>query len=138
MKYFIKVGLTVASLAVLTVAAMAGPVTGIWHGNIRFDSSKLPNDPNPNQQKLAAKMIKSQENLKMTLTVKPDHTYSLTVTGGPKGTSTIGGSWVQRGNAITMTPVKAGKTLTPNTFTLSNDTRSFSFQKGPVTMMFFR
>jgi len=138
MKYLIKLGLVIATTASLAVVALAGPVTGIWHGNIRFDASKLPNEANPNHKKLQMAGIQAQQKVKMTLEIKGDHTYSLIVSGGPKGASTKVGKWDQKGNLVTLTPIEAGKPGAARSFTLSSDSKSFAFTQGPVTMSFYK
>ena len=137
MKRFLKAGSVLVALAIFAAAAVAGPVTGIWHGKVRFDTTKIPTQNAADRQKLMS-MVKAQENVKLTLTVKGDHTYSMIVIGAPKQVPTVTGSWSQAGNKITITPSVAGKPSTPRTFTLTADTKSFSFTEGPVTMSFNR
>lgn len=138
MKQLIKVGLVLSALTIFAAAAIAGPVTGIWHGYIRFDPSKLPQDNNPNHQKMTAAWMKVAQSAKMTLTVKPDHTFTLLTMGGPKSVLPVTGTWAQTSGAIALTFKTPSKGAVTSSFVLSTDGRSLSSSKGPQTTTFVR
>lgn len=137
MKNLIKVGFALCGLATLMTSAIAaGPLTGIWHGRVSFDTSKMPNVADPNQKKLMMTQIKTQEALKITLTLKGDNTFSLVAVGAgtPKPVS---GTYKAVGSQVTITPAaKAGQPSRSQTFNLSKDSKNMSFTQGPVTLAF--
>jgi len=137
-KNIFKAGFVLASLAILSVAAVAAPLTGTWHGRIRFDITKLPNPTDPNQKKLMLAQIKAQEQMTMTLTLNSNHSYSINTVGSTKQVPQVGGTWNQVGNSLTIQQVKDGKTGKQSAFTLAKDGKSLTYTQGPVTVMFFR
>ena len=139
MKNLTKVGVALFGLATLMTSALAaGPLTGIWHGRVSFDTTKLPNPTDPNQKKLMMTQLKTQEALKITLTLKGDNTFSLVAIGAgtPKPVS---GTYKAVGTTVTITPTpKSGQPSRSQTFNLSKDSKSMSFTQGPVTLNFTR
>lgn len=135
----IKVGVAVASLAALMTSALAsGPVSGVWHGRVTFDTSKLPNITDPNQKKLMMAQVHTSEQAKITLTLNSNHTFSMVTIGLPQGGKPVNGTWSQQGTSITIVPEYPGKPKMPRTFSLSKDSKSFSFTQSGVTIRFMR
>ena len=136
MKNLIKVGFALCGLATLMTSAIAAPLTGIWHGRVSFDTSKMPNVADPNQKKLMMTQIKTQEAIKITLTLKGDNTFSVVAVGAgsPKPTT---GTYKAVGSTVTITPTpRAGQPVKSQTFNLSKDSKTMSFKQGVVTMSF--
>jgi len=133
-KNLIKVGVGLAALAtLLTSAAASTPIIGVWKGHISFDSSKLPNISDPNQKKLAMDQVKAAGQIKITLTLKGDHTFSLISIGGPKQMAPLNGTYTASGSSVTITA--KGQT-TPQTFALSKDSHSMSLSQGALNITF--
>ena len=136
-KNIIRVGVALSALATLAVSAIAaGPGTGIWHGRVSFDTSKLPTPSDANQKKAMLDQIKAQQQVKITLTLKGDGTFSLVSTGGPKTAAPVSGTYTSTASAVTIQPIKAGKPQPPRTFNLSKDGHSMGFAQGPVSVSF--
>jgi len=119
-------------------AFAAGSVTGVWHGKVKYDSTKLPATLSADQKKNLTKEANRRELDVLTLTLNPNHTFKIVVTGADKQPPPVTGKWSQSANTIAMQPVKDGKADMPRTFTLSKDGKSMSFTYGPVTMHFKR
>ncbi len=135
MKNITRVGLTAWMAAAIASVAFAGPITGIWHGQLRFDATKLPSETNVSHDKVNKTGMMAQTE-SFTLTLKGDHTFALSVRGTPKPIPTIIGRWSQSGKTLSLT-YNRGKVET-ETYTLANDQRSFYFAHGPVRMMYTR
>ena len=135
----IKVGVAVASFAALMTSALAaGPITGVWHGRVSFDTSKLPNISDPNQKKLMMSQIKTSEQAKITLTLNSNHTFTMITVGVPKAGKPATGTWSQAGSALTIIPNIPGRSTSPRTFSLASDTKSMSFTQSGLTIRFMR
>jgi hypothetical protein len=129
-KNSIKVGVVFLSLVILS-SAFAGPVTGVWHGHIKFVMQNLPTPPTAQTKAGIAKT----EQMVVDLTLKADHKFSLAMGGAKPGQPGQTGTWTQNGNTISIQAVSNGKNMgAAQTFTLSKDQKSFALsQKNPQT-----
>ena len=133
----IKVGVALSSLALLMTSALAaGPITGVWHGHISFDTTKIPPTTDATQKSAMMKQVQTAEQIKITLTLKGDHTFSIVTIGGPGKQEPTSGTYSATGSSVTIHPVKAGKPGPAKTFALSKDGHSFSFSQGPLNITF--
>ena len=135
-KNTIRVGVALCALASLTVSAFASSVSGIWHGHINFDTTKLPTVTDANQRKAMLAQIKTQEAIKITLTLKTDGNFSMITLGGPKQNAPVTGTYKVKGSNLEIQPMKAGKPGPTRSFTISKDSHTLSFVQGPVTVTF--
>lgn len=139
MRSFIKVGISGALVAAIAAVALAGPgtVIGIWHGQLRFDPTKLSNDSNPGHNKVIQSGMRAAQHEKFTLVLKGNHSFTLTTTGGPKSNSTAFGTWSVSGKSISITPNSGGKPGRTMSFAMTGE-KSFSHVEGPIQLSFFR
>jgi hypothetical protein len=131
----------VAALSALTTlsVAAANPV-GKWTGRLLIDLSKMP----AQQRQQAAPFLENLKKLKVSLTLKGDHTFLAVTEGVPTGgggKQSDSGKWSFAGNKVTL----KGKNTPPTgqTFTLSKDGRTMSAvmpggQSGKVEFVFSR
>ncbi|MDR3690460.1 MAG: hypothetical protein P4L46_13870 [Fimbriimonas sp.] len=125
MKNSLKVGVIVFSLAALFSLAIAGPVTGVWHGHIKVFRQNLPAAPNPQAQAQMNTMIQKQEQMVVNLTLKADHTFTVSMGGTDKNSQT--GTWAQTGASLSLQGVVNGKKMgTPQVFVVAKNGKSFA------------
>jgi len=131
----IKPVFALAFAAIFSTCAFAGPDKAIWHGHVTFNTSMMPNPSDPNQAKLISAQILAQSQIRMTLTFRNDHRFSLvTISNGSQLTTT--GTWAQSGYQLTIQPIESGQPGTPRTFTFAQNGRSFSYTQSPTTITF--
>ena len=133
-----KVGVVLSALAsIMSIAAAAGPITGVWHGHVTFDVSKLPPMTDPNQKKMMMAQIKSQEQIKITLTLKGDKTFTIVAIGGPRQQPPVTGTYTATASVLTIRPVVKGKTI-DQVFNIAKDGKSMTLSQGPASVTFLR
>jgi len=143
-KHLGKVAIIVLSVAVLATSALAThSITGFWHGRIRFDLVHLPAEKNVAQNSARMAKFNKLQQVTLNLTIKGDHTYHLTSTGGPNPTTQISGTWAMAGNSITLQPLNGGRPSgSAYTYTLDKVGRSFAVTVNDsgvgTTISFFR
>jgi hypothetical protein len=134
--YLSRAGVALSLFAgIITVAAASGPISGVWHGHITIDTSKLPPMTDPTQKQMVQAQIKAASQVKVTLTLKGDKTFSVVTTGGPKAQPPTNGTYTATATSVTIKP--SGKTKTQS-FTVSKDGKTLSMSQGPVTVTFVR
>lgn len=127
----------VALFSLLATSVMAGPRFSQWKGKISFDSSQLPNPNDPNQQALIAAGTTAEQQTKLKLTLRGDHTYTLvTLVSGSQETTT--GTWSQSGAAVTIQPIVNGQPGIARTFIALNKGHKLAYTQGPMTITFNR
>lgn len=124
---------TVAAAALVTAAIAATNVVGKWNGKVQVDESKIPAAKTPNEKKMRASMISMMKKTKITLNLKSDKTFALTIAiPEQKKPMQIEGKWSQAGNVVTATATKEnGKATTgedkkPVKIYVSKDGKSMS------------
>jgi hypothetical protein len=127
-----------AACALSPLATAASPVTGVWHGNIRYNLAKLRPELKPEQRAWLTNEAKQRMNDKLTLTLTKDHKFTLTVKGPAKPTPPVAGKWTQSGNVVEIQIVKNGQPNPPESLTLSKDGKTMTFEIPPVTYHFWR
>ena len=120
-----------AVTALLTVSAFAAVpnVVGAWNGKIKFDMARILAKAKPENREMIKKSLASANKFKLGLNLKQNHTFTLTITGGPAKQPVKGeGTWTMQGNKLTMLQTKQnGKPVqkkTPQVLTVANNGRS--------------
>jgi hypothetical protein len=121
-----------------SVALASGSVAGIWHGNIRYDYSKLPKDASPDKVRSLKAQGQARLNDILTLTLNRNNKFTITVKGPAKPPPPVVGNWSFAGSSLQLQAVKDGRPQPPHTFKLAKDGKSMTFEYGPVTMKFWR
>lgn len=125
--------------SMLTASVIAsGSVTGVWHGKFKYDYTKLPAGLGPDQRAGIEAEGKRHANDLLTLTLKPDHTFSLAASSALKVQPPLKGRWGQASDSISIQPVRNGKPGSPQKFELSKDGKHLAYTYGPTTMLFWR
>jgi len=110
------------SLAVIG-SAIAGDVTGTWHGRLKVFVENLPPVPSDKQAKFT-EYIKKSEAQVISLVLKTDHSFSYSV---PSMKTPKTGKWTLKGNTISLQQTREGKPLgVAQTLMLSKDQRTLS------------
>jgi len=119
-------------LAGLTAIAGATPqhnVTGQWHGQIHFDMARVPMGKDRRQNSARIQYLQKIQQAKLSLTIKGDHTYALSVNMAGL-VEKYNGRWSLNGSALTIEQMVAGRySGTPQTYTFDKTWRSFSLVK---------
>ena len=108
----------VLAVALASFVAYAAEPTGTWTGKVQIDTSKLPADKK--------KMVEATtKNLRITLILKKDHTFTSTVAGSNDGKPhSTSGTWTFKGNSVNLTAkMNDGKPAT------TSSTRSMALGK---------
>jgi len=134
-KHSFKVGIGLGFVAILISSAFGGSVTGLWHGHVKVIVANLPTPPNPQDKARMMDQVNKNEKMVIGLTLKADHTFSITAPGMTASTPGQSGTWSQSGSTISMIAKGSGTAkVPPQVFTLAKDQKSFSMtQKNPMT-----
>jgi hypothetical protein len=111
--FLIAASLTLAA----SVIAGQNPV-GAWKGHVVIDASKMT-IKDPNQVKIVKQRVAAAEKVQVTLTLNANKTFS----GGPPPSS---GTWVQKGNIVTLTATNAAGKSGNQVFVLSKDGKTMT------------
>ena len=127
------------SACIISVAAAAPGVTGVWNGHIKLDMSKLPKPTDPNQIKMMNDQIKIAEAVEITLTLKSDHTFLVT-SSGKMASKPASGTYTSTATSVTIQVASKKGSPTPpsQTFTVAKDGKTLSMVQGPTKITFTR
>jgi hypothetical protein len=120
MKNLLRFGFACA--AIVTVAAVSAQnIVGTWTGHIDTSHMVFKNDQEKKSMAMVMPMFKT---LKISAVLSKDHTYKLSMAGGPQGSQPHAetGKWSVSGHTFTMTD-KKGKSAKG---TVSADGRTIS------------
>lgn len=105
------------SLLMVSGAALAQNVTGLWKGSLVVDTSKLPKPKDEAQKKQMDAAMAMVRGIKVSLDMKANKTFVMKVTGLPQMTGADGkktpegqtaeGTWTQSGNKLTLKVTKS-------------------------------
>jgi hypothetical protein len=127
----------VAGLSLGAIIHAAPNPVGSWTGGFR-NMTAGKNMPAAMKQQFEAARQKTQQ-MKISLVLRANHTYSTSLVGGNKKAPPQNGQWAQSGNKITMSvPNKPGSPvfiLSPDGKTLTNH---LSTPNGSVDVIFTR
>jgi hypothetical protein len=129
-----------AGWALSALAGASPSVLGVWHGNIRYDLTKLPPSLPAYKREYLASEAKRRLNDKLTLTLTKDHKFTLLVEVPKTTPPAIVGKWVQDGSTIQIQVVKEGKPSAAQDFIVSKDGKTITFQQpaSPASYHFWR
>ena len=122
--------LVAASVLLAVSAFAAGPkVVGAWNGKIKFDMARILAKNKPENREMIKKSLAAADKFKLGLNLKANHTFTLTITGGPAKQPVKGeGTWTMQGNKLTMLQTKQGgkpvQKRTPQILTVAKNGRS--------------
>ena len=102
--------LAAASILLAASAFAAGPsVVGAWNGKIKFDMARILAKAKPENREMIKKSLAAADKFKLGLNLKQNHTFTLTITGGPAKQPVKGeGTWTMKGDKLTMVQTKQG------------------------------
>lgn len=136
---FTRTVLAVSALA-LSLSAYAADITGKWTGKLDVDAKAMEaqiaaqmKGMTPEKRKQAepfiAMAMQAIKNMKVTLQVNKDGTFTSTTVGAPgaKGPQTDKGRWTLKGNQLTMTGDKKDKGPNSLVGTVSSNGKTIVF-----------
>ena len=98
--------LLVPALAAVALIAFAqSGVLGTWKGKVTVNVAKLPKVDGKEGQKMIEQMKAMLSKMTMTLVMKPNKTFTVTVSNlpGKAANQSAGGNWTQAGTKVTLT-----------------------------------
>lgn len=114
--------------------ASSGSIVGRWTGRITLDGRKIPPTLDLQARNELYGTVDRLQNARITLYVRPDKTYTITVVGGPHGDQLEQGTWTLKKGAFTTVEkkhnLKPVKSSPPHTYKLSKDGKSMTMVDG--------
>ena len=123
---------------IVSFASAKTDYTGVWHGHVKIDTSKLPPVTDPNQKKMMMDQIKSVELSTITLTLKKDHSFSLITDSKTRPAKPTTGTYSTTATTLSLQSGSTTAHQPPQTFTISKDGKSLSLSQGPARVTFVR
>jgi hypothetical protein len=130
--------LAVAIVGMTSTVYAGDSIVGVWHGSFKYDLAKLPKGLSSNQVKGLEDEARSRRNDSITLTLRGDHKFLMSVKGPKKPPPPVIGKWMLNGNSLQLQAVRDGRPDAPRTLTVSKDGKAITLEYGPSTMKFWR